>query len=52
MSAFRDRQARRRGNSTAYWLGLPAFFDRLWDWRARRSSHNTGAKPDERLATD
>lgn len=41
---FRDRMARNRGAVTAYWLGLPAFFDRLWDWRARRSSHNTPPK--------
>lgn len=35
MSKFRDRQARKRGAVTAYWLGLPAFFDRLWEWRGR-----------------
>lgn len=45
MNAFRDRQARKRGSCTAYWLGLPPFFDRLWDWRARRSLRQTHTDP-------
>lgn len=43
MSKFRDRQAEKRGAITAYWLGMPAFFDRLWDWRHRRKQHHEDA---------